>query len=119
MNAPVETKVVAAAGGAGGGAVFAQFVAWLLGVTVWHVGFDADKAGDAVAAVPAPVYAMIALVVTILGGAIGGWLAPHTPRPAAPGVITLPADLLGQVHYVGPNEAVLKPPQPAEPAAAD
>ena len=77
----VETKVVAATAGSGAGAVLASFGLWMLGVTVWHVDSGADHAGEAVAAVPSPVAGLILLVVSGLGAAVAGWLAPHTPQP--------------------------------------
>ena len=80
-KAPVETKVVAGTAGAGAGAVVSQFVLWLLGCWAWGASWAAEKAVDAVAAVPGPVSALIVLVITVIGAYIAGWLAPHTHRP--------------------------------------
>jgi len=77
----IESKVIAATGGSGAGAVLASFVLWLLGVTVWHVGFAADKAEQAVAAVPSPVAGLILLIVSALGALGAGYAAPHTSQP--------------------------------------
>lgn len=82
MNAKIiETKVIAAAAGAGLGAAVAQFLLWVLGVTFWTVVPTAEHAKDAISAVPEPVSTLLVLVVSILGAAIGGYQAPHTQRP--------------------------------------
>jgi len=81
MAQRIESKVIAATGGSGAGAVLASFVLWLLGVTVWHVGFAADKAEQAVAAVPSPVAGLILLIVSALGALGAGYAAPHTHQP--------------------------------------
>ena len=97
-KAPVETKVVAGTAGAGAGAVVSQFVLWLLGCWAWGASWAADKAVDAVAAVPGPVSGLIVLVVTVIGSYVFGWLAPHTHRPDPAPVPDPPPAL---VHDVG------------------
>lgn len=82
MSSPTETKVVAGAAGSGAGAALGTFTLWLLGVTVWHVPNTADKAGDAIGAVPTPVAALLLLVVSAFGSYLAGYLAPHSFRPA-------------------------------------
>jgi len=84
MTTVIETKVIAAAAGSGGGATLSAFLVWFLGVTVWGASADADKAQVALAAVPTPVSAIVAIVVTVVVTAAAGWLAPHTSRAAAP-----------------------------------
>jgi hypothetical protein len=79
-RAPVETKVVAGAAGAGAGAVISQFVVWLMGCWAWGASWDASKAVDAVAAVPAPVADLVFLTITVIGAWIAGYKAPHTHR---------------------------------------
>jgi hypothetical protein len=109
----VETKVVAAAGGSGAGATVATFTLWLLGVLAWHVPNSADRAGDAIAAVPSPVAGLILVVVSALGAALGGWLAPHTHLPAEPvmpGVIVVPAEAVGDVRYARSLDDLPKSP---------
>jgi hypothetical protein len=81
-KAPVEFKVVAGTSGAGAGFILSQFILWLLGCWAWGASWAADKAVDAIAAVPQPAAEMIGLVVTVIGAYVFGWLAPHTHRPA-------------------------------------
>ena len=77
----IETKVIAAAAGSGAGAAVGSFLLWLLGVVVWHMPDTAAHATDAVAAVPGPVSAVVLAGLAIAGSAVGGYAAPHTPRP--------------------------------------
>lgn len=81
MKAPIETKVIAAASGAGLGGAAGTCLLWLLGVFFWNASAAADHATEAVAAVPQPVAALIVILVGSLGAAIGGYEAPHTDRP--------------------------------------
>lgn len=71
---PVEAKVKSGARGAGAGGAVAGLVLWLLARYVFH------------APVPDEVGAVVFLVVpyALAAGAawVGGYLAPHTPRPA-------------------------------------
>jgi len=83
-KAPVEFKVVAGTSGAGAGFILSQFILWLLGCWAWGASWAADKAVDAIAAVPQPAAEMIGLVVTVIGAYVFGWLAPHTSRPVPP-----------------------------------
>lgn len=77
----VEAKAIAAPVGGSLGGALTSFILWLLGVLVWHVPSASSSAGDAIAAVPWPVTAL--LVIIIPGGLayVAAWLAPHTPRP--------------------------------------
>ena len=81
MKAPIEAKVIAAAWGAGLGGASSTFILWLLGFLCWGASPAADKATDAVAAVPQPVAALIFIAVASLGAGLGGYEAPHTDRP--------------------------------------
>ena len=87
MKSRVETKVIAGAAGAGGGAAVSAFLLWLMGCVLWGASWDSGGADEAIAAVPWPVSGLLGLVLTVAGSAIAGWLAPHTPRP----------DLIGEV----------------------
>jgi hypothetical protein len=69
MSAPVETKVITSTGGAGAGAIVAQFIDYLLGDTVYHH------------TVPGPVVALVTLVCAAGAAVIAGYWAPHTPKP--------------------------------------
>jgi hypothetical protein len=89
-GAPVEFKVVAGTSGAGAGFILSQFILWLLGCWAWGASWAADKAVDAIAAVPQPAAEMIGLVVTVIGAYVFGWLAPHTSRPTPPPPDPLP-----------------------------
>lgn len=80
-GSPVETKVALQAGGGTLGAALSGFIVWLLGVTVWGVPFTADRATDAMGAVPLPVSGLLAVLLTIGLGAYAGYAAPHTARP--------------------------------------
>jgi hypothetical protein len=111
MKAPIETKVIAAAGGAGLGGAVGTFALWLLGVLFWGSPASADKATVAVASVPEPVGALIVIVVSLVGAAFAGYRAPHTPRPdlhAAPAAPV--ADVPAPAADV---------PAPADPAPVD
>ena len=81
MKQRVETKVIAGAAGAGGGAAVSAFLLWLMGCLVWGASWDADNADTAIGSVPWPVSGLLGLVLTVAGSAVAGWLAPHTPRP--------------------------------------
>ena len=137
MKAPIETKVIAAASGAGLGSAFGTFLLWLLGVLFWGTSAAADKATDAVAAVPEPVGALIVILVALTGSAIAGYRAPHTPRPdlhAATPVTTVvhnftgggsvadaAADLAFKMHdpapAPAPTDATTTPADPVAPPA--
>ncbi len=95
----IEAKVIAAAAGSGAGAAVGTFLLWLLGATVWGAPGDAGHVATAVAAVPAPVGALLVIVVGIAGAGLAGYAAPHTPRPdlhgqpeAAPVATAAPAE---------------------------
>ena len=77
---PVEAKVKAGAYGAGTAGVITTALLWLLGGTVWGGGLGASEVSDALAAVPAPVTALLALVVPAVGSWVAGYWAPHTPE---------------------------------------
>lgn len=76
---PVSPKAIAATGGAGAGAVVATFITWLVGISVWNAPSSSDKVADALAAVPYPASALIALVISAVGAAVSGWKVndPH------------------------------------------
>lgn len=76
----IESKVAIAAAGGGVGGVLATFLLWLLGVTLWHVSASAGSADLAIAAVPAPVSAVLLTVLPAALSLLGGYLAPHTAR---------------------------------------
>ena len=81
MTTPIEAKVWAAAFGGTAGGVGGSFLMWILGAGLWHGGWAAAQAQTAQAAVPSPVASLIPIVLTFLGAFIGGYRAPHTPRP--------------------------------------
>lgn len=64
-EAPVEAKVWAATLGAGGGAIMAEFVLWILNGWV---------------PVPPAVSALITLAISATFAFVAGWEAKHTPR---------------------------------------
>lgn len=76
----IETKVIAATAGSGAGAAIGTFLLWLLGVTLWHASGSATAAANAVAAVPQPVADLVPIILSAIGGFVGGYLAPHTVR---------------------------------------
>ena len=76
----IESKVVAAAAGSGAGLAATAFVDWLLGVTVFGASNTAAKAADALAAVPAPVSAIVGIIITVGSTFLMGYAAPHTDR---------------------------------------
>lgn len=80
MPKVIESKVVAAAAGGGAGLVASNFIIWLLGVTIFGASNAAEKAADALAAVPEPVSAIVGLVITVAGTFMAGYAAPHTDR---------------------------------------
>ena len=77
----IESKVIAAAAGSGLGAALSAFLLWVVGVTAFGASSAADQVPKALAAVPEPVGALLAILVAIVGAFIGGYAAPHTPRP--------------------------------------
>lgn len=107
----IETKVIAAGAGGLAAGEFSRFVVWLLGVVLWHQPDTALKAGEAIAAVPGPV---AALVPPALGGVcafLAGYVAPHTSRRSEVGAPTTgtPPD--------GPGRHAVAAGLPAGPAA--
>lgn len=109
VRAPIETKVVAATAGSVAGTAVGGFILWLLGVTVWHVSSAAEHAPQAVAAVPGPVSALLLFVIGAVGTAVGGYVAPHTPRVPAP-VVTISSTLGLPVTMTGVMPPTLMPP---------
>lgn len=117
MSTTIETKVIAAASGAGAGAIIGSFLTWLIGVTVFGASATAQSAVLAVAAVPGPVAGLVVLVVTVAGSAAGGFLAPHTSRPdlaavpaPEPVVVPEPAPVLAPVEVPAAPEPAVAPP---------
>jgi hypothetical protein len=95
----IETKVLAAAAGGGVGGAVGAFILWLLGVLVWHQSSAAVDAPTAVAAVPPPVSELLLVLLAAGFAALGGYLAPHTPRPD---LAVIPAsDVVAQVSPAG------------------
>jgi hypothetical protein len=100
----IETKVIAAAAGSGLGAALSAFLLWVLGITAFGASSAADQVPKALAAVPEPVGALLAILVAIGAAGIGGYVAPHTHRPdlATPLEAVLSA-VVAPVDPVGPN----------------
>jgi hypothetical protein len=88
----IETKVIAATAGSGFGAALSAFLLWIVGVFAFGASSSADQVPKALAAVPEPVGALLAILVAILGAFVGGYAAPHTSRPD---LTTLLTPLLG------------------------
>ncbi len=80
----IETKVIAAAAGSGLGAALSAFLLWIVGVLAFGASSAADQVPKALAAVPEPVGALLAILVAICAAGIGGYVAPHTHRPDLP-----------------------------------
>lgn len=90
-KAPVETKVIASAGVTPLAAALAEFVVWLLGVTVF--GDDPQTAALEGDGVPVAVSALVLAVIATAAVYAAGYLAPHTQRTSeqdGPSVPTLP-----------------------------
>jgi len=98
---PTENKVWAATIGSGAGLAISQAVLWLLGVTVWGASGSAPKAADAVAAVPAPIAAFLAVLLTVGLAYAAGWAAKHTPRAVDTSAASQPDASAGQDVYMG------------------
>ncbi len=77
---PVSPKVVAATAGAGIGAAVTTMTLWVLGVVAWDSPSSAAAAADAVAAVPAPVSGVIALVIPTVLAAAASYRTPDRHR---------------------------------------
>lgn len=80
MTNRVETKVIAAAGGAGGGGVFGTLILWVLGASLFGAGWGADQVEAALAAVPSPIVNILPPLLAAAGALAAGFSAPHTPR---------------------------------------
>lgn len=76
---PVSPKAIASTSGAGIGAALATLLNWSLGVTVWGASGDAAGVTGAIAAVPTPVSAVVAIIIPAAVAAISGWRVsdPH------------------------------------------
>jgi hypothetical protein len=81
MFGTIEAKTVAGLAGGGAGSVVANFLLWTLGVMFWHAPSTAAQAETAIASVPAPVAALIGVVITAGSAGLAAYLAPHTMRP--------------------------------------
>lgn len=107
---PVESKVIAATAGSGLGAALSAFLLWLVGVLAFGASSAADQVPKALAAVPEPVGALLAILVAIGGAFIGGYAAPHTHRPDLTAVLTsisgtVTVDSIpGSIVYTGPGQ---------------
>src|SRR5450756_15093 len=77
----IEAKVIAPTAGSGLGAALSAFLLWIVGVFAFGASSAADQVPKALAAVPEPVGALLAILVAIGGAFIGGYSAPHTHRP--------------------------------------
>lgn len=88
---PVETKVAAASGGAGVGAVLGGLVVYLLDQFVYTPGSDQ---GDHV---PLVVMTAVTVLLGAAGAFLAGYRAPHTARADEDG-----AGLVGPMGEVGP-----------------
>lgn len=111
---PVETKVVAARAGAGGGAIVTAFLVWFLGVFIWHAPGTAEGATKATAAVPFPVAALIGVIVAVVCTHVSGYWAAHTLRPdlgETPAPVP-PAVPVAPVAPPAPPAPVTKPAEP-------
>jgi hypothetical protein len=71
MTAPIETKVKAG-----------TLTGSLTGLAIWALMAYVPAFHDGV---PEPVVAIIPVVLSVVGGAIAAWLAPHTSRSVGSG----------------------------------
>lgn len=76
---PVETKVPAAAGGAGVGVAIGGLILYLLDQLVYTGGHWGHS-------VPLVVSTAVTVLLGAAGAFLAGWSAPHTSRSAAAGV---------------------------------
>jgi hypothetical protein len=112
----IETKVIAAGGGAGLGAAVSTFLVWLLGVLVFGGSASADQVTKTAGAVPEPAGALLAILVTIGSGILAGWAAPHTDRPDLAAALTPLAGTFTQPAPVVEPAPALVLTTPADPA---
>ena len=77
----IEAKVIAAAAGSGLGAALSAFLLWVVGVLGFGASSASDQVPKALAAVPEPVGALLAILVAIGATFLAGFAAPHTSRP--------------------------------------
>ena len=105
--------MIAATAGSGLGAAVSAFLLWLLGVTAFGASSNADQVAKAVAAVPEPVGALLAILIAIGGAFVGGYAAPHTSRPDLAAKLTPMLGTLSSTGvFTGPGTTtpVLPPP---------
>lgn len=76
----VSPKVVAAAVGAGGGAVLSQLVLWSIGAGPYGAGWGADQVDAALAAVPDPISGAVLLVFAVVGALVPGYTVTDPAR---------------------------------------
>jgi hypothetical protein len=109
----IETKVIAAAAGSGLGAALSAFLLWIVGVFAFGASSAADQVPKALAAVPEPVGALLAILVAILGAFIGGYAAPHTSRPDLSTPLTpLVSTFVSEPQPVDGNGVLIPTPEP-------
>ncbi|WP_329564653.1 hypothetical protein [Kitasatospora sp. NBC_01266] len=106
-NAPIEAKVRAATGAAG-----------LLGAILTGLN-SAGAHSTLLAPLPQWAQSIITLLAPPLAVLLAGWIAPHTPRPAAPAAPAAPVASEPAPAPVAPTTAApAVVPDPAPPAPA-
>lgn len=76
---PVSPKLVAGAIGSGIGTAVTTFLLWLIGAVITH-HWTADGVDNAIAAVPAPLATLIAILVIVGSTVIGAYLKTDPER---------------------------------------
>lgn len=117
----ISPKVLAAAGGAGLGAVLSKFIIWLIGAWLLGVGFSADQQDAAIAAVPDVVVGLLAALMAVGGALIPGYVVTDPARDQGGAVEPLAVDPPAAVsdEPAASNPPDAEPDAPAEPDEPD
>lgn len=120
LGTTLSPKVVAGTAGAGAGAIVTTAATWALGAGVFGGGWDAANVEAAMASVPAPLVALLALAVGVLFTFVPAWWIRDHVREEGADVIAaraddIPGEVEGNVITHGPTDGVLDSgPRPPE-----
>ena len=109
LGSTLSPKVVAGTAGAGAGAIVTTAVTWALGAGAFGGGWDAASVEGAMAAVPAPLVALVALGIGVAFTFLPAWwIRDHVREEGAAAIAARPDGPPGEVDpYEEPEEVSL------------
>lgn len=108
LGTTLSPKVVAGSAGAGAGAIVTTATVWALGAGAFGAGWDAANVEAAMAAVPAPLVALVALVLGVgLTFIPAWWIRDHVREEGAAAIAAQPEASGTKPVGVGTEDASL------------